>query len=395
MDRMFFGGEGLEASLLDPFRTPQRTMLDRHEVEMNKLKAVVLYGGRSTEHEVSCRSASYIFRNIDRSIYDVYPIAVDKQGRWLPQNRQLLERNRPSSLPVEAQAESDTESRTLLERIWTPGTQKDDIVVFNIVHGTYGEDGCTQGFFDLQGIAYVGSGTLGSALAMDKVVAKKLVEAAGIPVVPYVSFRQPEWQKSSPSLVETAIAKLGFPMFVKPVSLGSSVGVRKVQDPSALREAIDHALAFDEQVLIETGMDVREIEYACLGDYEPAVTAPGEVVVPAGFYTYEEKYSQASKSEVMVPAHLDAKLAEAGREMARDIFRALNLYGLARIDLFLTKQGQKFYFNEANTLPGFTSISQYPKLWEHSGYSGQQLIATLLELALKRRQHQAGLKRSI
>lgn len=362
---------------------------------MNKLKAVVLYGGRSTEHEVSCRSASYIFRNIDRSIYDVYPIAVDKQGRWLPQNRQLLERNRPSSLPVEAQAESDTESRTLLERIWTPGTQKDDIVVFNIVHGTYGEDGCTQGFFDLQGIAYVGSGTLGSALAMDKVVAKKLVEAAGIPVVPYVSFRQPEWQKSSPSLVETAIAKLGFPMFVKPVSLGSSVGVRKVQDPSALREAIDHALAFDEQVLIETGMDVREIEYACLGDYEPAVTAPGEVVVPAGFYTYEEKYSQASKSEVMVPAHLDAKLAEAGREMARDIFRALNLYGLARIDLFLTKQGQKFYFNEANTLPGFTSISQYPKLWEHSGYSGQQLIATLLELALKRRQHQAGLKRSI
>lgn len=362
---------------------------------MSKMKALVLYGGRSTEHEISCRSASYIYRHIDRSLFDVYAIAIDKQGRWLPQNREMLEKLRPDILPVNPGEEADAASKKLLAHIFETGTRKDELVVFNILHGTYGEDGCTQGFLDMQGIAYVGPGTLGSALAMDKVVAKKLVAAAGVPVVPYLAFRADEWHARRAHIVQEIAAQLRFPIFVKPASLGSSVGIRKVGDKATLEEAIVHALSFDEKILIETGLEVREIEYACLGGYEPKISQPGEVGVASGFYSYEEKYSSASKAEVKVPAVLDPELREEGKDLTARIYRALNLYGLARIDLFLTRQEQKFYFNEANTLPGFTSISQYPQLWEHSGYKPMQLVSELLELAISRHRHLGRLHRSV
>lgn len=362
---------------------------------MSKMKAVVLYGGRSTEHEISCRSASYIFRHIDRTLFDVYAIAVDKSGRWIPQNRQKLAETRADTLPIGSADEADEASKKLLAQIFETGTRKDEIVIFNILHGTYGEDGCTQGFLDMQGIAYVGPGTLGSALAMDKVVAKKLVAAAGVPVVPYVAFHAEEWYARRESILQEATNTLRFPLFVKPASLGSSVGIRKVQDKSALQEAIIHALTFDEKILVETGLDVREIEYACLGSYDPKISKPGEIGMPSGFYSYDEKYSKGSKAEVKVPAELDERIVEEGRGLARRIFRALNLYGLARVDLFLTRQEQKFYFNEANTLPGFTSISQYPQLWEHSGYQPTQLVSELLELAISRHRHLGRLHRSI
>ncbi len=362
---------------------------------MGKLKAVVLYGGRSTEHEISCRSASFIYRNIDRQRYDVYAIAIDKQGLWLPQDRKRLEAQCPELMPVEAHSPSDPESQALLQRIFQVGQDKDDIVIFNILHGTYGEDGCIQGFLDMQGIAYVGPGTLGSAVAMDKVVAKQLVAAAGLPIVPYVSFRAAEWREKGAALLAEIGQNLRFPVFVKPASLGSSVGVHKVSNPELLSAAIEDALRFDERILVETGFKVREIEYACLGAYTPDVSLPGEVGVPEGFYSYEEKYSSASKAQVLVPAPLEAALAETGRKMAARIFQALNLYGMARIDLFLNLEDQSFYFNEANTLPGFTSISQYPKLWECSGVNARDLIARLLQLALDRRAQQRSLTRTV
>jgi D-alanine-D-alanine ligase len=362
---------------------------------MQKIKAVVLYGGRSTEHEVSCRSASFLFRHIDRQRYEVFPIAIDKDGNWLPQDRQRLEREFPTSMPVDRTAPLDPESQAVLQKIFSMGTPKDDLVIFNIIHGTFGEDGCLQGFFDLQGIAYVGPGILGSAIAMDKVVAKQLVAAAGIPIVPYVSFRAGEWREGATRLIEQIQKELTYPVFVKPASLGSSVGVHRVKDPSQLVAAVEDALRFDERILVETGFRVREIEYACLGAYKPEVSLPGEVGVAEGFYSYEEKYSQASKAQVLVPAPLEASLAAQGKTMAGRIFEVLNLYGMARIDVFLNLDNQTFYFNEANTLPGFTSISQYPKLWEHSGVPASDLVARLLQLALDRRNHLNSLTRSV
>lgn len=363
---------------------------------MAKPKAVVVYGGRSTEHEVSCRSASYIYKNIDRSRFDVFAFAVDKAGVWHAQNRIELEKNIPTSLPVSGHESGDAESKALLDRFFSRDTKPgDDVVVFNIIHGTTGEDGCLQGFFDLKDVAYVGPSLLGAAIAMDKVVAKQLAEAAGIPIVPYVAIRAFEWEKNSALILKQAEAKLGLPIFVKPASLGSSVGIRRATTSAELKDAVQYAFEFDERVLLETAMNIREIEYACLGTYDPQVSAAGEVAVDEGFYSYEEKYSNESKATVQVPAKLDPAIAQEGAKLAVRIFQALNLYGLSRVDLFLEKSTGKFFMNEVNTLPGFTSISQYPKLFEHAGYSGSQLIGKLLDLAIDRRSKLSRLNRSV
>jgi D-alanine-D-alanine ligase len=360
-----------------------------------KTKVVLIYGGQSTEHEVSRRSAAYIWKNIDRQRFDAYAIAIDKDGRWHAQNREDLERSHPMEMPLNDHAKADAESAAVLKRIWTQGADNSDLVVFHIIHGTTGEDGMLQGFLDLQRIPYVGPGILGSACAMDKVVAKQLVEQAGVAVVPYVALRLHEWLENKSAILDESERKLQFPMFVKPASLGSSVGINKVEDRAALEKAIAYALEFDDRVLIETGVNAREIEYACLGGYAPKLTFPGEVGVASGFYTYDEKYSKASKAEVLVPAPIAQELADEGREISRKVFQALNLYGLARIDLFLEKSTHRFYFNEANTLPGMTAISQYPKLWEHEGMNGRELISKLLDTALERRKVQMSLKRSL
>lgn len=363
---------------------------------MAKPKAIVVYGGRSTEHEVSCRSASYIYKNIDRNRFDAYAFAVDKTGVWHAQNRTELDKNIPTTLPMNPHEKGDAESKALLEKFFSrEGRPGDDVVVFNIIHGTTGEDGCLQGLFELKDVAYVGPSLLGSAIAMDKVVAKQLAESAGVPIVPYVAVRISEWEKNAAAIVQEAESKLTYPIFVKPASLGSSVGIRRAKDKAELKDAIQYAFDFDERILLETGMNVREIEFACLGAYEPEISAAGEVGVDEGFYSYEEKYSDASKATVQVPAKLDPALAKQGGELALTIFKALNLYGLSRVDLFLEKSTNKFYMNEVNTLPGFTSISQYPKLFEHAGYSGSQLIGKLLDLALERRVKLKRLSRTV
>ena len=308
---------------------------------MAKIRAIVVYGGRSTEHEVSCRSAAYIFKNIDRSRFDAYAFAVDKSGVWHAQNRLELEKNIPVGLPVAPHEQGDAESRNLLDAFFAREGKIKDVVVFNIIHGTTGEDGCLQGFFDLKDVAYVGPSLLGSAIAMDKVVAKQLAQAAGVPIVPYLAIRTAEWESGGAKLLQKAEQVLKFPIFVKPASLGSSVGIRKAANAAELKDAVAYAFEFDERILLETGMNVREIEYACLGAYDPAVSVAGEVGVEAGFYTYEEKYSKTSKATVNVPARLDPVLAKEGAVLAKKVFEALNLYGLARIDLFLNKQDNK------------------------------------------------------
>lgn len=363
---------------------------------MAKPKAIVVYGGRSTEHEVSCRSASYIFKNIDRNRFDAYAFAVDKTGVWHAQNRVELEKNIPTSLPMNKHEAADAESKALLDKFFSrEGKPGDDVVVFNIIHGTTGEDGCLQGFFELKDVAYVGPSLLGSAIAMDKVVAKQLAESAGVPIVPYLAVRTHEWESNAAAVIKEAESTLTFPIFVKPASLGSSVGIRRAKDKAELKDAIQYAFEFDERILLETGMNVREIEYACLGAYAPEISAAGEVGVDQGFYSYEEKYASTSKATVEVPAKLDPAFAKQGAELALKVFKALSLHGLSRVDLFLEKSSGKFYLNEVNTLPGFTSISQYPKLFEHAGYSGTQLIGKLLDLAIERRLKLKRLTRSV
>lgn len=363
-----------------------------------KRTVVVMYGGQSTEHEISCRSAAFVLKNIDRQKYDVHAVGVDKAGHWWPQDLTKTLAGDPHIVPIlrgETFAREHTLTRSLLPAMGD-ATVRRDVIVFPILHGTNGEDGAIQGLFDLTGVAYVGPDTMGSAISMNKVAAKQLVQAAGVPVVPYEFCRKEEWQQQRTQILAKIEKSLPFPMFVKPASLGSSVGISKVKSAADLPRAMDEAFKVDELVLIEQGMDVREIEYAALGGYTPDITAAGEIVVQAAdFYSYEEKYSAASKAEVKVPADLPAAKATEGHDMALRIFKALYLHGMARIDLFLTKDTQTFYFNEANTIPGFTSISQYPQLWKHSGLDAKTLLDRLLTAAWHRREMRQGLQRTV
>lgn len=362
-----------------------------------KRTVVVMYGGQSTEHEISCRSAAFILKNINRQKYDVHAIGIDKEGHWWPQDLSKTLAGDPSIVPIvrdETCARESSIAKSLLPVLGAASVDR-NVIVFPILHGTNGEDGAIQGLFDLTGVAYVGPDTMGSALSMNKIAAKQLVEAAGIPVVPYTFCRKEEWHEQRSLILSHVEKMLPFPLFVKPASLGSSVGISKVKTATDLPRAMDEAFKVDELVLVEQGMDVREIEYAALGGYNPDITAAGEIVVQAAdFYSYEEKYSAASKADVKVPADLPAAKGEEGKDLARRIFKALYLHGMARIDLFLSKDTQKFYFNEANTIPGFTSISQYPQLWKHSGLDAATLLDRLFTAAWNRREMRLGLERT-
>jgi D-alanine-D-alanine ligase len=267
--------------------------------------------------------------------------------------------------------------------------------VFPIIHGTGGEDGSIQGLMDLSETAYVGPDILGSANGMDKVVAKKLAAAAGIQVVPYIDIKRQFWDLQEADCLALAERELGFPMFVKPARLGSSVGVNKAKNPSELLVHIKMAFEFDDKVLIEKGLDVREIECAVLGDYEPEVSLPGEVLPRVDFYTYEAKYLSDDGASMKIPADLSVQQTKEAQDIAKRVFQALELYGMARVDLFLEKKTNRFYFNEVNTIPGFTEISQDPMLWAASGLSNSVLLDRLIELALKRHQVKKQLKRSL
>ena len=355
---------------------------------MTKQKVLVLYGGRSTEHEISCRSAKFIFNNLDQNRYEIIPVGIAKDGAWHRQNLETVLSSQASTAPLEITNEA-------VDNLLLHQARSDEaIVAFPILHGSYGEDGCTQGLLELKSIAYVGPGVLGSAAAMDKVVAKTLVAAAGVPVAPGVDFRSHEWQKSSSRILAKIDETLQYPLFVKPASLGSSVGISKVESPDQLGQAIELALSYDEKVLVESGLKVREIEFGALGGYEARISQPGEVVAKSRFYSYETKYEDSSSSEVQIPAKLTEKQIREGQQLALKAFQALNLYGMSRIDLFLDEETDRFYFNEANTIPGFTNISQYPMLWQHMGLTAAELLDELIKTALDRWQLQNKLQRS-
>jgi len=367
-----------------------------------KLRVGILFGGRSGEHEVSLLSAASVLKSIDREKFDVVPIGITKEGRWLAaaDAHNLLEGN--GSEVVQRLRAGDPEStpgaKLLQEGIPTlmapvPGPQGPEgkalDVVFPVLHGTFGEDGTIQGLFELAGIAYVGSGVLGSSAGMDKDVMKRLFAQAKLPIVKHVTILRADWEKSPRKAIAQVEKALKYPVFVKPANLGSSVGISKAHDRKELGPALDLAARYDRKLVVEEGVGgkkkkARELEVAVLGNDVPEASVVGEIIPGKEFYDYEAKY-HSEGSVPVIPAKLTKSQTKQVREMAVAAFRACDLSGLARVDFLMEPDGkQRIFLNEVNTLPGFTRISMYPKLWDATGITHKSLITRLIELALER-----------
>ena len=332
-----------------------------------RIHGVVLFGGQSAEHDVSCVTAAHVIKALDSSKYDITAVGITREGKWVvaqPQADVLVAEGEPTSItPIVEQARGD--ART---------------VIFPLLHGPLGEDGTIQGVLELANIAYVGTGVLGSAVAMDKGVAKQVLHANGIPQPKYVSLREAHVNEAA---LLHAADTLGLPVFVKPANMGSSVGVSKAHSIDEMRSAVQHALTYDEWVLIEEAVVGREIEVAVLGNVHARASIPGEIIPGNEFYDYADKYI-GDGAQLIVPANLTADEVEAVQHLAIVIFHTLRAEGMARVDFFYEENGRGFLCNEINTIPGFTPISMYPKLWQASGMSYPALLDELIMLALDR-----------
>ena len=359
-----------------------------------KLRVGILFGGRSGEHEVSLRSAASILKAIDRRRFEVVPIGIAKSGQWLlaAEANALLTGSSPDASPTHSVLALDASASPLAispARLPEPIAAKSLDVVFPVLHGTFGEDGTIQGLFELADIAYVGSGVLGSAAGMDKDVMKRLFAQARLPIVKHVTVLRAEWEARPRKTVAAMEAALRYPVFVKPANLGSSVGISKVRERRELAPALRLAARFDRKIVIEQGVGgarskARELEVAVLGNDSPKASVVGEIIPGKEFYDYEAKYL-SDTSVPIIPATLTAAESRQIRSMAIDAFRACDLAGLARVDFLMEPDGRRrIYLNEVNTMPGFTSISMYPKLWQASGVSYSELITQLLSLAIER-----------
>lgn len=360
-------------------------------------RVVVLFGGRSAEHEISVLSARSVLEALDPARYEAIPIGVTKRGRWqlMPAGPPSLGTGGSGALPgvdpaggVEVALDQEPGTQAL---VGPDGSRMEIDVVFPVMHGPYGEDGSVQGFLEMAGVPYVGAGVLASAVGMDKAVQKVLFAAAGITVVDHEVVHEREWEED-PERVEARAEHLGFPLFAKPAALGSSVGITKVLEARELRPALERALRYGRTALLERSVEgAREIECAVLGNDDPVASVAGEVV-PRGhaFYDYEAKYLDEHGAELLVPADLAPETLEEVQRLSIAAFRSIDCSGMARVDFFLTAEGS-LVLNEINTIPGFTSISMYPRLWEASGVPYPDLVDRLIELAIAR--HEAERKR--
>jgi D-alanine-D-alanine ligase len=361
--------------------------------EKKRLRVGILFGGRSGEHEVSLASAASVIRGLDPDKYEAVPIGITKEGHW------LIGAGAQKMLPEvlkggqRVMMTADPTDAALVKLDGSGGGQRID-VVFPVMHGTFGEDGTIQGLLDLAGLPFVGAGVLGSAIGMDKDVAKRLLQVAKIPVVPWITVHRYEWE-SSPQDIQSAIeAKFAYPVFVKPATLGSSVGMTKAHSREELAPALNLAAEFAMKILVEQCVVAREIEVSVLGNHDPKASVPGEIVPHREFYDYAAKYLEEG-SQILIPAQLKPTQVTKIQKYAVDAFRALELGGMARVDFFLEKEGGKIYLNEVNTIPGFTSISMFPKMWEASGLPFRKLIDKLIELALEQHAEKARTKYQI
>jgi D-alanine-D-alanine ligase len=358
-----------------------------------RLRVGVLFGGRSGEHEVSLASAASIIRGLDPQKYEAVPIGITKEGHWLigagaqkmlPEVLRTGQRVLMSADPTES---------ALMPLDGSPHGQKLD-VVFPVIHGTFGEDGTMQGLLELAALPFVGAGVLGSAIGMDKDVAKKLMQVAGIPVVPWIAVQRADWERQPKEIRRAIEKKFKYPVFVKPATLGSSVGMTKVHSRAELGPALDLAAEFAMKIMVERAVSAREIEVSVLGNHDPRASIPGEIVPHREFYDYAAKYLEEG-TKLLIPAKLKKSEVKKVQSMAVTAFRALELSGMARVDFFIEKRGGKIFLNEVNTIPGFTSISMYPKLWEANGIPFRELVSKLIDLALEQHQEKARTKYQI
>ncbi|MGC1460835.1 MAG: D-alanine--D-alanine ligase family protein [Terracidiphilus sp.] len=376
-----------------------------------KLRVGILFGGRSGEHEVSLLSAASVLKFIDREKFEVVPIGITKEGRWLAaadaanllegsdsEAARRLRAGDPETTPgakllqegIPTLMAPEPGGSTALSQNQRPGGKPLD-VVFPVLHGTFGEDGTIQGLFELAGIAYVGSGVLGSSAGMDKDVMKRLFAQARLPMVKHVTLLRADWEKSPRKAIALVEKALKYPVFVKPANMGSSVGISKVHDRKELGPALTLAARYDRKMVVEAGVGgkkskARELEVAVLGNDQPEASVAGEIVPGKEFYDYEAKYLSEGSVPV-IPARLTRAESRQVREMAVAAFRACDLSGLARVDFLMEPDGKKrIFLNEVNTMPGFTRISMYPKLWEATGLTYRSLITRLIELALERQE---------
>ena len=373
---------------------------------MKKLRVGVVFGGRSGEHEVSVRSARAVIDALDARRYEVVPIVITKEGKWLspahatrmlPQETRKLvadkvasEERQPSVLI------GDPSSNGLVAR--DAGETQPLDVVFPVLHGTFGEDGTIQGWLEMVGMPYVGCGVLASSCGMDKVAMKALFKEAGLPICRYSWFLRKDWDEDRQSVLRRVAREIGFPSFVKPANLGSSVGISKATDKASLERAIDLAARYDRKIIVEEGLDAREIECAVIGNEKPEASLPGEYVVKdpaAAFLDYTEKYSGTGHVEFVVPAPLTKSLTERVRRLAVSAYRALDCAGLARVDFFLRRDTRELLVNELNTIPGLTDVSGFPKMWEASGVPFTRVLDRLIELALDRHREKSRNETSI
>jgi D-alanine-D-alanine ligase len=363
---------------------------------LKKINVAILFGGKSTEHEVSLQSAKNVIDAIDREKYDITLIGIDKTGRWYlnDSSKFLLNSNDPKYIAL---------NKTDKDVVLVPGDESRQIlctsngsfsgkvdVVFPILHGSYGEDGTIQGLLKLADVPYVGAGVLGSAIGMDKDVAKRLLRDAGIPVAKFLVFYK--WDQDNLNFHEIS-KSLGLPLFIKPANAGSSVGVSKVRNEAQFINAIKKAFEFDNKILIEEFIEGREVECSVLGNEKPIASRVGEIIAQQEFYSYEAKYIDEHGAILEIPARISDDIVQTIQELAIKTFKVLCCAGMARVDFFLTKD-HKVIVNEINTIPGFTKISMYPKLWEISGISYRELIDRLIQLALDRHVREQHLKTS-
>lgn len=372
-----------------------------------KIRVAVLYGGRSAEHEVSLQSAINVIENLDPAQFDIVPIGIDKQGQWFlghdVLNQSLANKKIPPLLShhpwftpewaVTSAVGTQNEHPVLKKMTNDPSFD----VVFPAVHGTLCEDGTLQGLLELAGLPYVGCGVLASAIGMDKDVAKRLVKQADILVSPYLPIKLDQWLNNPVSCLQQ-IETLGFPVFVKPANTGSSIGINKVKTKDDLTSAINQAFQFDTKILVEQALEIYELEIAVLESLEtngePIVSVVGEIKSHHEFYSYDAKYVDDKGAELIIPATISNELQQKARAIAKKIFLTLECEGMARIDLFLTKNSNEIYFNEINTIPGFTQISMYPKLMHASGIKYSELLTHLIQLAFKRHKQKSQLNRN-
>ncbi|MCQ4087306.1 D-alanine--D-alanine ligase [Saccharibacillus sp. JS10] len=348
----------------------------------NKVTVGLVYGGKSGEHDISLQTGFAVMNAFDYEKYAIVPFYITLRGEWRMGEALTAPMGSVDEMKLE-QASGGTAEAAGAMFAALSGKDSGIDVMFPLLHGTFGEDGTVQGLFEMAGLPYVGAGVLSSSAGMDKDVMKKLFAAAGLEQGEYIAFGVHDWKVNQSELVQQAESKLGYPCFVKPANLGSSVGISKAADQAALIEAVEFALRYDRKVLVESFIDGRELEIGVLGNDEPEASIPGEIVSSGDYYDYNAKYIDG-KSEMMIPAPVDADLAESLRTLAIQAFKAVEGSGLCRADFFVRRSDNKILINEVNTMPGFTPFSMYPLLWRETGVSYQELLDRLIELALER-----------